>query len=149
MWLAVQGKLLTRDRLANWGVEVHDDQCALCGMARETIDHLFFKCQFSAELCYLGADWLKFRMIPTRRGEWHHWLGHISMQSPVWCRIWNLGVVVVVAMLWRERNARIFAHKRKTVMQLFFKLKHEVTVRALGCVMGCANEQLVRDILQV
>lgn len=42
MWLAVQGKLLTRDRLDKWGMMVEDDKCVVCGRAKETKDHLFF-----------------------------------------------------------------------------------------------------------
>lgn len=44
-WLAIQNKLLTKDRLRSWGCDV-EEICVLCGAACETRDHLFFTCFF-------------------------------------------------------------------------------------------------------
>lgn len=126
---------------------IPDDRCVLCGVVSESIDHLHFKCQFSKELCHLVADWLQIRRIPTRRNDWTHWLRHLSRCEPVQCRVWNVGFVAV-AMIWHERNSRIFGPKRRSVMHIFFKLKREVTLRTLGCVSGGKHEQLVRTILR-
>ncbi|KAJ6372275.1 hypothetical protein OIU76_026707 [Salix suchowensis] len=48
LWLASQGKLHTMDRIHN--VNVEDHSCKLCNQAAETHEHLFFQCQFSAQI---------------------------------------------------------------------------------------------------
>ncbi|KAF7134951.1 hypothetical protein RHSIM_Rhsim08G0071900 [Rhododendron simsii] len=47
LWLAVQAKLGTKDKLANWGMQV-EDKCVLRNDARDTHHHLFFQCPFSS-----------------------------------------------------------------------------------------------------
>ena len=46
LWLAVQGKLMTKDRLRKWGMQNVDLTCVLCG-GIESVDHLFFACTFA------------------------------------------------------------------------------------------------------
>lgn len=41
--LAAHGRLYTRDRLAQWGIVLHQI-CPLCHQHNESISHLFFKC---------------------------------------------------------------------------------------------------------
>ncbi|XP_070028797.1 uncharacterized protein [Nicotiana sylvestris] len=47
--LEALGRLYTRDRLAKWGV-MTELICPLCDNHDESIEHLFFKCNFSASL---------------------------------------------------------------------------------------------------
>lgn len=149
MWLAVLGKLLTRDRIIHWGVGNIEDSCVLCGVEKESIDHPYFKCQFSRTLCGKIDGWLKIREVPHRTNEWKHWLVHLSRRGHVRNRIWEATVSAGIAMIWRERNARIHNKGRKSESQVFFKLKREVTIRVLGCMYGSHNEQIAKDILQV
>ncbi|KAG2321863.1 hypothetical protein Bca52824_015076 [Brassica carinata] len=57
-WLALLRRLPTRDRLRSWGLTV-PEQCVLCSAAVETHHHLFFECQFSANiwLFFAGSVW--------------------------------------------------------------------------------------------
>lgn len=49
LWMAVQGKLMTRDRILKW--KPNDRlECALCGNCSDSHDHLFFQCMYSAEI---------------------------------------------------------------------------------------------------
>lgn len=48
-WMALLGRLATKDRLHKWG-GLTSDQCVLCFAAEETHDHLFFQCPFSTQL---------------------------------------------------------------------------------------------------
>lgn len=51
-WMAAQHKLVTKDRLLQWGLSI-DPVCVLCGVAPEIIHHLFFQ-------CYTTDIWEKF-----------------------------------------------------------------------------------------
>ncbi|XP_059310884.1 uncharacterized protein LOC132062306 [Lycium ferocissimum] len=44
--LTAQNRLLTRDRLASWGI-TQDVICPLCNVENESANHLFFACTFS------------------------------------------------------------------------------------------------------
>ncbi|XP_015166576.1 uncharacterized protein [Solanum tuberosum] len=44
MWLQLQNKLPTSDRLASWGIDINQ-QCKLCQNELETRDHLFVCCE--------------------------------------------------------------------------------------------------------
>ncbi|CAN6937297.1 unnamed protein product [Brassica oleracea] len=59
-WLLLKGRMLTKDRLRSWGLQV-PAECLLCGHAAETANHLFFDCQFSTavwNLLLAGFEWL-------------------------------------------------------------------------------------------
>lgn len=43
MWLQVQGRLLTTDKLLKWGIQT-DDTCILCKTTLKNRDHLFAEC---------------------------------------------------------------------------------------------------------
>ena len=45
LWMAVNGKLLTQDKMAKWSMGVL--LCPLCSKCPDSHDHLFFKCEFS------------------------------------------------------------------------------------------------------
>ncbi|XP_020272568.1 uncharacterized protein LOC109847747 [Asparagus officinalis] len=47
-WLAIQNRLLTQDKLINWGI-VNNNCCCLC-MGTESKDHIFFEFAFSRDI---------------------------------------------------------------------------------------------------
>lgn len=47
MWLALQNRLATKERLLKWNMQIASD-CVLCQSQLETLEHLFFECSFSA-----------------------------------------------------------------------------------------------------
>lgn len=49
MWLTHLDRLPTRDRLVNWGMNI-TTLCCLCNSHFEDMDHLFLRCEWSAEL---------------------------------------------------------------------------------------------------
>lgn len=61
LWLSVQNRLKTKDRLKRIGV-CADDVCPICGQHGETVKHLFFQCYYSSQcieqvLRWLGMHW--------------------------------------------------------------------------------------------
>lgn len=58
MWLQVQDKLLTTDRLAKWDITV-DLECAMCHAHPESRDHLFMSCEFTRAVWNRILLWLQ------------------------------------------------------------------------------------------
>ncbi|WZZ00453.1 hypothetical protein YC2023_072781 [Brassica napus] len=63
MWLVIQNRIPTRDRLIQRGLQV-DNRCLLCNRNQETIDHLFFSCDFSYDLWKLVAR--RLEILPNK-----------------------------------------------------------------------------------
>ncbi|XP_048501515.1 uncharacterized protein LOC125497857 [Beta vulgaris subsp. vulgaris] len=49
VWLAVQNRLPTTDRISRWNVACQW-QCSLCSNYNESTQHLFFECRYSAKV---------------------------------------------------------------------------------------------------
>ncbi|GJS11125.1 RNA-directed DNA polymerase, eukaryota, reverse transcriptase zinc-binding domain protein [Tanacetum coccineum] len=49
LWLAIQGKLMTQDKMEKWQNNV-DLRCALCKNCVDSHDHLFFKCDYALKV---------------------------------------------------------------------------------------------------
>ncbi|GJY50957.1 RNA-directed DNA polymerase, eukaryota, reverse transcriptase zinc-binding domain protein [Tanacetum coccineum] len=49
LWLAIQEKLLTQDKILKWDKEA-DLKCSLCSECADSHEHLFFKCHYSAKI---------------------------------------------------------------------------------------------------
>ncbi|KAJ9541830.1 hypothetical protein OSB04_028336 [Centaurea solstitialis] len=49
MWVACMHRLPTQDRIAEWKHDPPDLLCSLCGLMRDSHDHLFFECTFSRQ----------------------------------------------------------------------------------------------------
>ncbi|XP_056687155.1 uncharacterized protein [Spinacia oleracea] len=49
VWLAVQNRLATKDRLLGWNLSIQSS-CGLCQMHDETLCHLFFECSYAKQI---------------------------------------------------------------------------------------------------
>lgn len=49
LWVAIWGRLATRDRLRTWGVTL-DSGCVLCDGGIESHNHLFFDCSYALQV---------------------------------------------------------------------------------------------------
>ncbi|KAG7590570.1 Reverse transcriptase zinc-binding domain [Arabidopsis suecica] len=107
MWLAIQGRLPTRDRLRGWGLDVSAD-CVLCSGSIETHRHLFFECPFSSSVWEAFAERI-WPSPPLDLVSASSWI--LQCRSPPQH---NASVIIKLIaqaacyLIWRERNARIF-----------------------------------------
>ncbi|XP_043694511.1 uncharacterized protein LOC122645251 [Telopea speciosissima] len=110
-WLACLRKLTTRCLLAQWGLVV-DTACVLCQDGTDSLDHLLFRCSFSAgvwrEVLHLNG----FNRGPL--GTWDEevrWLVKHFIGCSIYSRVRRFSFTASVYKLWQERNARIFMNK--------------------------------------
>ncbi|GFZ14571.1 hypothetical protein Acr_24g0007610 [Actinidia rufa] len=62
LWLGLKGKLLTRDRMAEY---IEDTSCVLCGYPMESQDQLFFHCPKTKQVWMEIKAWLGFTRALT------------------------------------------------------------------------------------
>ncbi|GJS91495.1 sodium/hydrogen exchanger 6 [Tanacetum coccineum] len=116
MWLFVQQKLKTQDRLRQWNVGPSIDlnllKCLLCDLVPDSHDHLFFECAFSSQL------WSKVRVlygmdvISPRLMDVVSFIVPISKAKTVVSILSRIVVSATSYYIWLERNGRLF--KKKT-----------------------------------
>ena len=58
MWIMINQKLATVDRLAQWGVAINKT-CVLCTNADENVEHLFMQCNFFRKLWGRLLSWIE------------------------------------------------------------------------------------------
>ncbi|KAL2943638.1 hypothetical protein RDABS01_031986 [Bienertia sinuspersici] len=89
LWLAVQQRLPTADRLNRWGPKMQATY-GLCGIDQESSDHLFFRCSFSREVLEELKSWLSSRNTQQNIKGLSKWINRRSKQAKVERAAWNL-----------------------------------------------------------
>lgn len=82
--------------------------CLFCGCEAEVIDHLFFECEFSFEVCRGVLQMLK--LAHRREGPFElcwKWMLRVSKGKTQLARRRRAGFAAVIYALWLERNAHI------------------------------------------
>ena len=124
-WLAMLGKLATKNNLVHFGV-VTDDLCPLCWSSTKSVHHLFFICQYS-KLCQRGLElWLQQRLRLTSIHDidprkWHAFM--IKRQAVV------VSICSLIYHLWQARNEAIWHYNLKHPDVVLRSIVDEVQLR--------------------
>ncbi|KAL0740389.1 hypothetical protein Bca4012_081902 [Brassica carinata] len=104
-WLFVLDRCPTKDRMANWELNV-DQACVLCNSGQESRDHLFFSCSYT--FC-IWSDLTSRSPISSPPSNWNDVL--LALKSGSYSREWRLLLRLiwqgVIYYSWSERNSRI------------------------------------------
>lgn len=104
LWMAMQCKLASKDRLMKWNV-VDNATCVLCrGGALESHNHLFFDCLYSRVV------WMEILRRNQVQGE-KKWFLLRSMGKNFRKSVLKLSLAASVYGIWCERNSKIFLQK--------------------------------------
>ncbi|KAG2332027.1 hypothetical protein Bca52824_003207 [Brassica carinata] len=120
-WMSVLARLPTRDRLISWGMTV-PASCSLCSWGLESHGHLFFNCTFSAALWSHFAGWM-FSAPPASLDsvatsiDQPHIASHTGATTVI-----KLLLQVIVYIIWRERNCRLFRQISSTEAKIIRRI---------------------------
>ncbi|XP_010315566.2 uncharacterized protein [Solanum lycopersicum] len=113
MWMMMNQKLATVDRLTRWGLEV-DKICVLCKNADETIEHLFLQCQFTRKLWENVLRMLEHQgTIPIVWEQFQQWCVQNGKGKRATAQVFKTVITEGIYDLWIERNNRIFEKKKQ------------------------------------
>lgn len=129
MWLMVQGRLLTSDRLQNWRI-VADTECVLCRREAETRDHLFGQCEYTAQVWSKLCNWSGRQFLGSN--SWQQFLQWIISEAKgrtQHAQVFKMIVAEVAYHVWIERNSRIFYKKSRTWQQIAKEIVYMVSSR--------------------
>jgi len=141
---ALKNKLLTRDRLCNFGI-TQQQQCILCHTGLESVLHLFFECSYGAYLWSLCK--LKLELNTT--------LGSISEEAKSLSSSFNkrkrssfiakVAFSAVIWHIWKERKNRIFQFQERNKVMVFRNLYEDIHVLVQNCQWKSSGDQHERD----
>ncbi|XP_060210779.1 uncharacterized protein LOC132637752 [Lycium barbarum] len=127
-YLAIQGKLYTRDRLLKWGI-IDDAECAMCGLETESAEHLFFKCPLSVAIWGKLLQWHWYSRPVLAWKDEQQWQRLYANGKNSKDEIYRVTLAGCIYTVWHERNCRIFQQKMRTVDVLTKLIIQEVICR--------------------
>lgn len=132
LWLAVQQKLNTRDRLLSWGMVV-EGGCTFCNIGQESHHHLFFQCPLSFSVW--SEVWRRSSIdhIPPSLTNIVAWF--VQNVKGTGFKSWVLKTVLAATVytLWMEWNQRIFQQKALS--------RDQLVLRTVSCIREPESEE--------
>jgi hypothetical protein len=130
LWLAVNNKLSTGDRMLAWGF-MGDTSCVFCRGGTESRDPLFFLCGFSSRIwkkCLKRCDVL----YPTTNWDEVIDEGYRSWKDKsLKGSLFRLSFSAIVYNIWRARNEIKFGGQPRTeeqiLKQIFWKIRCKIS----------------------
>jgi hypothetical protein len=114
LWLAVLGKLRTKDRLH---FVPDNPNCVFCDQEEESHGHLFFSCSWTSSFWSSIARWLHLpRRLPSLSSAVR---GLAPKKKSMVHRMRRASLSIAVYLLWEERNKRLFDNSALAIEKLF------------------------------
>lgn len=128
LYLEIQRRLYTKDRLKKWGVHTNL-VCSLCNVKPETHYHLFFNCSVTKGMWQLILKWLA---ITRNNMQWNKEIKCSRMYASTKKNTrWTVqnGISSKCISYGRKRNCRMFREKRQSVDQILRKITQQIHCR--------------------
>lgn len=116
----MHGRLATCQYLASIEVQV-DHTCSLCDRETETLEHLFFRCEFAAAVWNGVWEWCGFHQTPHGWDEEQRVLIVHCSSNNGRQRLYRCVLTVLVYHLWMERNQRRMQGKKRAVEAIVYQ----------------------------
>ncbi|XP_071739130.1 uncharacterized protein [Rutidosis leptorrhynchoides] len=129
-WLAIWDGLSTKVRVQKWNPMV-DDKCCLCDQVSESVEHLFFRCDYSKVLWERMKSKLLFKGLTDKLQEMVETLSNYPYKNQIWNIINRLVIAAAVYFVWQERNLRILQGKKRNVQDLVEYAQSYIRVKML------------------
>ena len=140
LWLAIQNRCWTADRLAKRGLP-HLDKCPLCDQEDETIQHLLTTCMVARQVWSRLLQPLELTdLVPLQNersfADW--WRKMLSRVKKVQKKGVNTLIILGAWTIWKHRNACVFQGVSPLVNTILWELKdgHD-----LWCLAGAKKLQ--------
>lgn len=135
VWLSCHDRLKTKQQLMNIGV-TDNDECSICGSQPKTVDHPFFKCEFSIRCVeglksQLGVKWsiqnLKDLYRKRRIAK-----AKMRIIEAVFCNL--------MYSIWHVRNEAVWKNKVMSINHIVESVKIESKIRFSSIHMKFASD---------
>jgi cell wall assembly regulator SMI1 len=110
LWLALQDRCWTAERLARRGLP-HHPRCFLCDQLPETMRHLLIDCPFVKQVWHEALAWLRMtcRTPGSDFASLTDWIAEMKLALPKPLRQgFSTATLLIPWMLWKHRNNCVF-----------------------------------------
>ncbi|XP_070014197.1 uncharacterized protein [Nicotiana sylvestris] len=107
LYVAILGKLATRDRLVRWGI-TNELLCPMCNVEEESMEHLFFKCTYTTTIWEKLLQWMNVKRQPMEWSQEIEWACNNVRGRSANAEIYRIVLASCVYYIWQESNHRIF-----------------------------------------
>ncbi|XP_021733008.1 uncharacterized protein LOC110699800 [Chenopodium quinoa] len=114
LWLALWNRLVTKDRLLQWHISC-DPRCFLCLNGNESVQHLFFDCEFSRKVWSKVLGILHVSKHVQQFSDEVNWMKKICKSSRLKNKVIQVAFTETVYGIWIQRNAVLFTGCWKSV----------------------------------
>ncbi|XP_060182984.1 uncharacterized protein LOC132612931 [Lycium barbarum] len=128
LYVAVSRRLLTRTRLAKWGIII-EVKCPLCERVDEDINHLLFECSFSATMWEKVLAWQGIQRIAMPWQQEVFWAICHAKGRTGRAEVYRMALASSVYHIWQERNWRVFQKRSRSAAELTRLIIQEVHCR--------------------
>ncbi|WMV25007.1 hypothetical protein MTR67_018392 [Solanum verrucosum] len=97
---------------------MQDLLCPLCQLVNEDHDHIFFQCDYAAEIWRSILQWQEIRRNAMNWTEGVQWGMQYMKGKSSKALMYRMAMSNVVYHIWLERNARIFKQQQKPASYL-------------------------------
>ncbi|XP_059654266.1 uncharacterized protein LOC132300982 [Cornus florida] len=136
-WLAVRNRCYTLDSKPM--LNKHNTNARfLCNSDYESLDHLFFSCNYSSHIWRVIQEVTRFTFQP------HSWSDLIAWCSTHWISqkflVHKLLLSAAVYFLWMERNSRAFRNKSSSPQHVMSQIKSSVRARLASVTLRYSSD---------
>ncbi|XP_062109388.1 uncharacterized protein LOC133820007 [Humulus lupulus] len=142
LWLAVQHRLKTRDRLSRFNI-AEDSACLLCAGAEESGTHLFFECSFSQECLYQMKTWLGWQAHTEALQGLLRWIDR-SRRSRFQKKVLAASIASLVYHVWQARNSKLWHSSIISPTLLVQEARWQLKTR-ITCIMPKQIDQVDKE----
>nr|XP_040244144.1 uncharacterized protein LOC120963549 [Aegilops tauschii subsp. strangulata] len=140
IWLALQDRCWTADRLARRGLP-HNDRCVLCDQATEDMHHLFAACPFSRQIWHEVLSWCRSTAtIPDSDTPFVDWWIDACSTLPAALRKGLNSIIALTAWaLWKHQNGCVFDQLHPSIASLLRSIQEDARLWASAGANGLAT----------
>nr|XP_043620313.1 uncharacterized protein LOC122592176 [Erigeron canadensis] len=125
LWLAVQRKLMTQDRIMKWQTN-GDFTCPLCQRGVDSHEHLFFQCEYAMQVWKNITDNSPILSGSIGMFDVIEKIAAMKTQNNLAVIVSKLVLAASVYFVWQERNLRNFKKEERSVETLCRIIKDNV-----------------------
>ncbi|GJT94434.1 RNA-directed DNA polymerase, eukaryota, reverse transcriptase zinc-binding domain protein [Tanacetum coccineum] len=128
LWLAMHGRLATQDRIMAWNKQ-KDLLCPLCNKVNDSHEHLFFRCQYSAEIWESLTDRIGIHKWDI---DWRKMMDEIAIncRNSIQSVLNRMIMTIAVYYIWTER--RIFTDEKRNSQRLLEGMVDSIKMQLMG-----------------
>ncbi|GKD63582.1 RNA-directed DNA polymerase, eukaryota, reverse transcriptase zinc-binding domain protein [Tanacetum coccineum] len=128
VWMAVQDRLITQKRIMKWYLE-KKLKCSLCGMKPDSLNHLFFECNYSAKVWKELMKKSDHYAMPNRWDDLLITMTSMRHNKSIKSVLRRIVFAACVYFIWNERNKRLFTNDKKNYNELIAEVVNHIRLK--------------------